>query len=187
MIVWYAGVISLVVITVFIVLSLYFATRAPSSEPTPSIIEGLYKIRSGYFVILVLAIVATLTVTLSSKRMPYPELQKGEPDVVVEATGITWSWDLKIKGEQEGEETSAEENGLVLPAGKIIEFQVNTEDVTHGFGVYNSDGKLLLQTQVMPGYTNKVRHVFKPGTYHVFCMEYCGQLHQNMFAKFTVQ
>ena len=185
MIVWYAGVISLVVITVFIVLSLYFATRAPSSEPTPSIIAGLYKIRAGYFIILILAIVATLTITLSSKRMPYPQLQSGNPDVVVEVTGITWSWDLKIQGGQEGEDVTS--GDLVLPAGKIIEFHVNTEDVTHGFGVYNSDGKLILQTQVMPGYTNKVRHKFKPGAYHVFCMEYCGQLHQNMFAKFTVQ
>ena len=184
MIVWYAGVISLVVITVFIVLSLYFATRAPSDEPTPGIIAGLYKIRSGYFIILVLAIVATLTITLSSKRMPYPQLQSGEPDIIVEATGIIWSWDLKIKGKQEGEDAT---DGLVLPAGKIVDFVVNTEDVTHGFGVYNSDGKLILQTQVMPGYANKVRHKFKPGVYHVFCMEYCGQLHHNMFAKFTVQ
>jgi len=48
-------------------------------------------------------------------------------------------------------------------------------------------GTLLVQTQGMPGYVNKVRYVFRrPGTYRVICLEFCGVAHHDMNDSFEV-
>ncbi|MCO6494433.1 MAG: hypothetical protein J5I91_01960 [Bacteroidetes bacterium] len=62
-----------------------------------------------------------------------------------------------------------------IPAGKMVEFRVTSNDVTHGFAVYNPNNVLVTQTQAMPGYVNKLRWVFdEPGKYNILCTEFCG-------------
>jgi hypothetical protein len=54
-------------------------------------------------------------------------------------------------------------------------------DVNHGFSLYDENGKLLGQTQAMPGYVNRLFVKFeKPGIYTAFCMELCGNSHHRM-------
>jgi len=177
MVVWYAGVISLVMVVTIIVVSLFFALRSPSSDSSDNIISGLYKMRSVYFIVLSIAIVAVLSVTLSSNSIPYPGVQSGKPDTIINVAAKLWAWQL-----------AAEDGGdLNISAGKEIEFRVSSDNVNHGFGIYNSSGQLLAQTQVMPGYINRLRYNFKkPGEYYVICMEYCGRAHQNMVMSFDV-
>jgi len=77
---------------------------------------------------------------------------------------------------------------LVLPKDEVIEFRVTSLDVNHGFAIYNPDQQLIAQTQAMPGYVNKLRWKFDdPGTYTIYCLEYCGMAHQVMQASFTVK
>jgi cytochrome c oxidase subunit 2 len=92
---------------------------------------------------------------------------------VVTATGAQWAWTL-----------SRDE----VPLGKEVEFQITSSDVNHGFGIYDSQMRLLAQTQAMPGYVNRIRHTFnQPGTYQVLCLEYCGLVHHEMVARFVVK
>lgn len=59
--------------------------------------------------------------------------------------------------------------------------------MNHGFGVYAPDGRIVTQTQAMPGYTNRLVHTFEePGIYTVQCIEYCGVGHGPMRATFEV-
>ena len=95
----------------------------------------------------------------------------------------TWRFDTIT-----GEGVRAEPTSLTVPVGKIIEFDVTSGDVNHGFGIYDDDGHLLAQTQAMPGYTNRLRYRFeKAGVYHVLCMEYCGFAHHLMTTTIHVQ
>ena len=47
-----------------------------------------------------------------------------------------------------------------VPVGAVVEFRVTTLDVNHGFSLYAPDGRLVAQTQAMPGYVNRLRVTF---------------------------
>lgn len=74
-----------------------------------------------------------------------------------------------------------------VSAGSAVEFRVTSADVNHGFAIYAPNGRIITQTQAMPGYTNRLVHTFdEPGTYTVQCIEYCGVGHGPMRATFEV-
>ncbi len=99
-------------------------------------------------------------------------ITSGQNVVTVNATGAQWSWGI-----------DKEE----VPVGQPVVFNVHTQDVTHGLGVVDPNGRLLFQAQGMPGYVNKVEHIFKQaGEYRVICMEFCGVGHHDMITEFKV-
>jgi len=165
-----AAAVTAVVVLLILLITLVMGKSA--SEKKDGVQAGLYKIRTMYFYFLIAAIVGVLFLTLKPAAMPYVQLQTGEPEVKIDVTARTWSWELSSNQ---------------VPENKLVEFAVQTEDVTHGFGIYSPEGKLLVQTQVMPGYTSRLRYTFKtPGVYKILCMEYCGAAHHNMMSEITV-
>ena len=57
-------------------------------------------------------------------------------------------------------------------------------DVNHGFAIYAADGRIVTQTQAMPGFVNRlVYRLLEPGRYRVLCLEYCGLAHHGMTAN----
>lgn len=72
-------------------------------------------------------------------------------------------------------------------AGEPVAFQLTTNDVNHGFGVYTDDDEFVVQAQVVPDHTTTVVHTFdEPGTYKILCLEYCGLNHHGMVGTFEV-
>lgn len=106
-------------------------------------------------------------------QFPIPPQHGGiDAQQIVEVIGRQWSWQIDPASVQ---------------AGSPVAFHVTSVDVNHGFAVYSPDGRIVSQTQAMPGYTNKLVHTFKqPGTYTVQCLEYCGLGHAPMKATFKV-
>jgi cytochrome c oxidase subunit 2 len=94
-----------------------------------------------------------------------------------------WSWTLTPVS------AAVPANGnLVLPAGKLVEFDVTSKDVNHNLAIYNSAGELVAQVQAMPDYTNRLFYRFDaPGHYYVLCLEYCGLAHHAMNTEFDVR
>ena len=91
---------------------------------------------------------------------------------VVDVVGHQWTWDV---------------SQTRLTAGEPVEFRVTASDVNHGFAIYAPDGRIVIQTQAMPGFTNKILYTFRtPGTYRIMCLEYCGVAHNGMTAEFDV-
>ncbi|TAK48162.1 MAG: cytochrome C oxidase subunit I [Xanthobacteraceae bacterium] len=91
---------------------------------------------------------------------------------VVNVTGHQWYWEIE---------------DVRLVTGSPVVFNVHTEDVNHGLGVYDADFRLIVQIQAMPGYLNQVQYTFeKPGKYRILCMEFCGVAHHDMTSEFTV-
>ncbi len=174
-----AGWVTLIAVAIVVVVAVYVGTKA--RQTIPGGYAAVYGVRASYagvlIVLLLLALVASIRDT------PYAALRGPEPSVRVEVVGMMWAWQMK---KRESTETAA--GPLVLPFGKVVEFEVTSSDVNHGFGVYDDAGHLLAQAQAMPGYVNRLRYVFaKPGRYHVACLEYCGIAHPVMLSEITVQ
>jgi cytochrome c oxidase subunit II len=117
-------------------------------------------------------IVVGIVVTTGSLREWPHAIASGNDVFQVNATAGQWYWEIDKQK---------------VPLGKTVVFNLNAKDVNHGFGVMDSSGTLLLQTQAMPGYINRVQYVFdKPGKYRVVCMEFCGIGHHAMIDEFEV-
>lgn len=146
-------------------------SRVREADYTP-IQKKAYRMRVRLFWGLMLTLGPAALLTLVD--LPYDKAlatTQGKPQVV-EAVAYQWRWELSRDR---------------LVAGQPVEFRVRTGDVNHGFGIYDTELRLVAQVQAMPGYTNRLRHTFtQPGTYKVLCMEYCGVAHHNMTADITV-
>lgn len=178
----YAAVITLLVSLAVVAIALLVSSKRFPSEAAAAATSTIYRTRSIYFVFILAVAVISLAFTLP--MAPYPKRFAAEkPDVSIQVVGEMWSWTLTPNfGAQ------SVNGGLVLPTGKMVEFDVSASDVNHNFGIYNAAGELLAQVQAMPGYTNRLYYKFDaPGHYYVLCLEYCGVAHHAMNAEFDVK
>ena len=73
---------------------------------------------------------------------------------------------------------------IVIPRGSIVQINVTSIDVMHGF--YVEDHAVNLE--LVPGQVARISQRFnKPGTYKIICNHYCGTGHQIMYGEIVVQ
>jgi cytochrome c oxidase subunit II len=165
----YALVISLLLVLI-VAAAFWWVVRHSAIDAQPRSSGHVEGYRTGLFWGLVALGVVVAVATL--RPWPY-DASAAEDAVIVTATGSQWSWEIAPQQ---------------VPVDRPIVFKVTSNDVNHGFGVYDPDGTMLFQTQAMPGYVNQVRHTFtKPGKYRVLCMEYCGLVHHDMIDEIEVR
>ncbi len=64
---------------------------------------------------------------------------------------------------------------LEIECGKYVVFDVVSNDLTYGFGLFRQDNSMVAQMQVVPGSRNDLMWQFhKNGTYHIQSTEYSG-------------
>ena len=64
---------------------------------------------------------------------------------------------------------------LVVAVGEKVRFDVTSDDLTYGFGVFRPDNSMVFQMQVVPGHRNDVLWEFtEPGLYTIRSTEYSG-------------
>lgn len=86
-------------------------------------------------------------------------------------TGKQWMWKVQHPS------GVREINALHIPVGVPIKLTMTSEDVIHDFFV----PAFRVKQDVLPGrYTNVWFEATAPGTYHLFCAEYCGAEHSRM-------
>jgi cytochrome c oxidase subunit 2 len=86
-------------------------------------------------------------------------------------TGKQWMW--KIQYPDGGHEI----NQLHVPVGQPVKLTMASEDVIHSFSV----PAFRIRHDVVPGHYDSVWFTAtKPGRYHLFCTEYCGNQHAGM-------
>jgi len=172
------GIIELIAAIVIALIFLKVAGSTKETEEYSRVIERGYAIRAKYFKILLVSSFALIAVSLF--YMPYPRFAKSG----FAADGKIY----KVKSGQFYFEI-LDENGEdveQIPMG-MVRFDVTGEDVNHGFGIYDPSGVLISNVQAMPDYINKLYVTFdEPGTYTVWCMEYCGLAHHEMKTEFEV-
>jgi cytochrome c oxidase subunit II len=93
------------------------------------------------------------------------------------AVGKQWMWKFQhLEGQREI-------NELHIPAGRPVKITISSEDVLHSlyFPAFRT------KMDAIPGrYTDLWFEAQKPGTYHIFCTEYCGTNHAGMIGSVTV-
>jgi cytochrome c oxidase subunit 2 len=105
-------------------------------------------------------------------RIP-PEAAEYEIYVV----GKRWMWKVQHP------DGVREINELHLPVDQPVKLTVISEDVIHDFGIPAFRQKI----DVVPGrYMSTWYKATKPGTYHLFCDQYCGQGHSQMVGQVHV-
>ena len=64
---------------------------------------------------------------------------------------------------------------LEAKCGEITEFNVTTQDLTYGFGLFRQDNSMIFQMQVVPGHENIMKWEFvENGTFNIRSTEYSG-------------
>jgi cytochrome c oxidase subunit II len=85
--------------------------------------------------------------------------------------GKQWMWKAEHPGGQH------EINALHIPVGRNVQLTMISQDVFHSFSI----PAFRVKREVIPGrYSTVWFRATQPGTYHLFCTQYCGTLHSAM-------
>jgi cytochrome c oxidase subunit 2 len=97
--------------------------------------------------------------------------------LTINVIGKQWMWKVEYPGGQR------EINALHIPVGRDVQLLLTSEDVIHDFGL----PAFRLKRDVLPGrYEALWLHADRPGSYHVFCDQFCGTDHASMIGEVTV-
>ncbi len=154
--------------------------RARPGAPMPKQIHGSHVLEIVWTAIPVLILIP---IAIPTVRTIFKTQAPAVADALqVEVYGHQWWWEFRYP--QLGVVTA---NELYLPAGKTVNFTLQTRDVLHSFWTPGLAGKRDL-------ITNKVNHLWytpdptlTEAAFNGFCTEYCGASHANMrFRVYTV-
>ena len=88
--------------------------------------------------------------------------------------GKQWMWKIQHANGQR------EINELHVPVGRPVKLIMGSEDVIHSFFIPD----FRVKADVIPGRYNVLWfNATRPGTYHLFCAEYCGTKHSGMIGR----
>jgi cytochrome c oxidase subunit 2 len=77
---------------------------------------------------------------------------------------------------------------LMIRVGDKALFDVTSNDLTYGFGLFRTDNSMLFQMQVVPGHRNDILWQFdKPGIYSIRSTEYSGPKGAHMILNDVVE
>ena len=92
----------------------------------------------------------------------------------VYVVGKQWMWKAEHPGGQH------EIDALHIPTGRPVQVTLISQDVFHSFSV----PAFRVKREAIPGrYTTVWFEATKPGTYHLFCTQYCGTQHSGMIGQ----
>lgn len=157
------------VLTFFVI---KYRRRLPYEIPRP--VAGSHKLETIWSVIPFLIAMSMFAwgsqVYFENSRMP-----KNANEIYV--VGKQWMWKIQHSTGQR------EINELHVPIGRKIKLIMTSEDTIHDFYI----PAFRIKADVLPGrYTTQWFEATKPGTYHLFCAEYCGMNHSGMIGSIVV-
>jgi cytochrome c oxidase subunit II len=105
--------------------------------------------------------------------------ERTPPTDATEVYVVAKQWMWKV----EHAEGQREINELHIPVGRDVKLIMTSQDVIHSFFV----PAFRVKQDVLPGrYTVEWFRATRPGTYHLFCSQYCGTQHSGMVGDIVV-
>lgn len=148
--------------------------RRKSPDEIPEPIEGAMKLEITWTVIPFLI---SMVIFAWGAKLYYQMYTPPAEALEIFVTAKQWMWRVQHPDGQR------EINMLHVPIGRRIKLTMTSEDVIHSFFV----PAFRTKTDVVPGrYTMTWFEPTKPGTYHLFCAEYCGTQHSGMIGSVVV-
>ncbi len=154
------------------IFAIRYRRRSSDEIPRPNL--GSLRLEVAWSVIpLIIAVgifIWSASIFFEIQRVPANAMQ-------VYGVGKQWMWKFQHP------EGNREINELHVPAGRPVKITLTSEDVIHSFYV----PAFRIKQDALPGrYTTTWFQATKPGTYHLFCAEYCGTQHSGMRGSVVV-
>lgn len=163
---------ALLISAVLVFFVIRYRRRSPYEIPRP--IAGSHKLETLWTII---PFVIAMTIFGWSARVYFEQYRPPTNAVEIYVVAKQWMWKIQHSTGQR------EINELHIPVGRKIKLIMTTEDVIHDFFV----PAFRIKADVIPGkYTTEWFEATKPGTYHLFCAEYCGMNHSGMIGQVVV-
>jgi cytochrome c oxidase subunit II len=163
---------TLLISAILIFFVLRYRRRTPYEIPRP--VAGSHKLETLWSVI---PFIIAMTIFGWSAKVYFEQYSPPQNAVEVYVVGKQWMWKIQHSTGQR------EINELHVPVGRKIKLIMTTEDVIHDFFV----PAFRMKADVVPGrFTTQWFEATKPGTYHLFCAEYCGTNHSGMIGSVIV-
>ncbi len=148
--------------------------RRRSLHEVPRPVAGSHKLETLWSVIPFLI---AMTMFAWGAQLYFEQFRSPQNAVEVYVVGKQWMWKIQHTTGQR------EINQLHVPVGRKVKLIMTSEDVIHDFFI----PAFRIKTDVLPGrYTSQWFEATKPGTYHLFCAEYCGMNHSGMIGSVIV-
>ena len=97
--------------------------------------------------------------------------------LTISVIGKQWMWKVEYPGGQR------EIDALHIPVDRDVQLLLTSEDVIHDFGL----PEFRLKRDVLPGrYEALWLRADRPGSYHLYCDQFCGTDHASMVGGVTV-
>ncbi len=166
---WFITVISIVMTGVIFLGVIAFAWKyRRSAHPKATQIEGSTKLELTWsiapFLVMLIMFAWGAQLFFAAQQPPKDAME-------VFVTGKQWMW--KVQYPDGGREIDE----LHVPVGRPVKLTMASEDVIHSFSI----PAFRVRHDVVPGHYDSLWFTAtKPGRYHLFCTEYCGNLHAGM-------
>jgi cytochrome c oxidase subunit 2 len=158
------------VVLIFFVIT--YRRRSPYEIPRP--IAGSHKLETLWSVV---PFIIAMSMFAWGAQIYFHQYRSPKNADEVYVVAKQWMWKIQHSTGQR------EINELHVPVGRKIKLIMTSEDTIHDFFV----PAFRMKADVLPGrYTTQWFEATKPGTYHLFCAEYCGMNHSGMIGKVVV-
>src|SRR5580692_1137201 len=167
--------ISLIGLVFVTILIFYFSIRyRRDKNPVATQIEGSTILEATWTIIPL----ALFLVVFVWGGLLYFRIYDPPPNAMnIYVVGKQWMWKAEHPGGQH------EINSLHVPINQPIQLTLISQDVFHSFSI----PAFRVKREAIPGrYTTVWFQATTPGTYHLFCTQYCGTNHSQMIGDVVV-
>jgi cytochrome c oxidase subunit II len=166
---WFEVIVSAIMTLLIFACIILFAwkyKRTPGVAPTQ--IEGSTRLELTWSI---LPFLVMLIMFGWGAQLYFAAQQPPKDAMEIFVTGKQWMWKIQYPdGNREIDE-------LHVPVGQPVKLTMASEDVIHSFSI----PAFRVRHDVVPGHYDSIWFTAtKPGRYHLFCTEYCGNQHAGM-------
>ena len=172
---WFLVAVSAVMSTLIFACIILFAWKyRRRSNVQATQIEGSTKLELTWSI---LPFLVMLIMFAWGAQLYFAAQQPPKDALEIFVTGKQWMW--KIQYPDGGREIDE----LHVPVGQPVKLTMTSEDVIHSFSI----PAFRVRHDVFPGHYDSLWFTAtKPGRYHLFCTEYCGNQHAGMIGWVNV-
>jgi cytochrome c oxidase subunit 2 len=161
-----SGFFSVLIFAAVFYFAIKYRRRSPDERPKP--ITGSLALETIWSVI---PFILTMVMFGWGASLYFRNSRAPAGTLEIYVVGKQWMWKLQHP------EGAQEINNLHIPVGVPVRLIMTSEDVIHSFYV----PAFRVKQDVLPGrYTTMWFQPTRPGKYHLFCTEYCGNQHSGM-------
>jgi cytochrome c oxidase subunit 2 len=162
----------LLIFTCLLVFCIKYRRRSPDERPRP--IRGSIALETAWSAI---PLVIFLVFFFWGAKIFFANADPPADSMQVYVVGKQWMWYVQHP------EGVREIDALHVPEGRDVQLIITSQDVIHSFFI----PAFRIKKDAVPGmYTTEWFRATRPGTYHLFCSQYCGTGHSHMIGTVYV-